>query len=783
MQSENHYTETDLGNVAPNPRGNFDSTAKYEYLDLVSMQGGSYLCIAELGQTITGIAPEAGKNTEHWQCVAIPGNMTPEYTDAYGKVVRLAREVEQDAAKVAEDKQSVTQMETNARQLKEQAEESARQAENSKDSAAGSAREAKKAEESARQAENNVRTLVNGFDTHVEEKTTEATQVIAETKDDAIQAIGRQEAASVQAVKDQTTTYITEQKNLAKQELDKKVEQFGIDVNAIKAEVSEEGQKQITNVQGATTAELAKITEKGTEQTEAVAKEGTKQVQAVQAAAQEIVADREQINTNKEGIAQLKEDIAILEAWNKQLQDALISQKTTTTNNNIKVTNSAKLPIVKLSVFGKSEQNGVPTTENPVPIVSAGESGNIGVKITGKNLINVSEDAISSNCDAGSYTIKNGVIAFNTVNNWGGDFLYFNDIDVSKDKELVFRMEATLPEKQDTETDGAKILFKAYNKSGEEIKDSESAISNDTRKMAYNDYYKGLTYYKRGSNISVEFSSMVARIKVGVCFLDSIAGKAVTIRDYQAEYGTTSTAYEPYKEQTIALQTPNGLLGLKVNSGGNYTDSTGQQWICDEIDLARGKYVQRIRKIVLDGNIDTKHVGQHENGTKYLGIILQEKDYTLKASNMLCTRYIRAEWTNENGYVYSAKKDTVIITDNRFTDVETTKKIIGEEKPVIIYPLLTPIETDLPPETIAAFKRLRTNYPNTIISNNADAEMELTYIADTKLYVKKELEKIVSAQIQDIANLLSLMPLETQAGMIETDVNNILENVEEMKYE
>lgn len=309
MQSENHYTETDLGNVAPNPRGNFDSTAKYEYLDLVAMRGGSYLCLAELGQTITGIAPEAGKNTEHWQCVAIPGNMTPEYTDAYGKVVRLAREVEQDAAKVAEDKQSVTQMETNARQLKEQAEESARQAENSKDSAAGSAREAKKAEESARQAENNVRTQVNGFDAHVAEKTTEATQAVATAKDNAVQAVERQETASVQEVKDQTATYITEQKNLAKQELDDKVNQFGLDVNVIKAEVSKEGQKQITNVQEATTTELTKIAEKGTEQTGLVTAEGNKQVQAVQAAAQEIIADREQINTNKEGVAQLKEDI------------------------------------------------------------------------------------------------------------------------------------------------------------------------------------------------------------------------------------------------------------------------------------------------------------------------------------------------------------------------------------------------------------------------------------------------------------------------------------------
>lgn len=310
MQTENHYTETDLGNVSPNPKGNYDNAAKYEFLDLVTMQGGSYLCVIPVGQTITGTAPEPGATTEYWQCLAMPGDRTPEYIEAHDKVVRLAKEVAQNTTKVAEDKQSVAQMETDVRQLKEQTAESARQAESGKDSAAGSARVAKIAEDNIRQVANNVNTLVNGFDTHVEEKTTEATQAVATAKDNAVQAVGRQETASVQAVKDQTTTYITEQKNLAKQELDKKVEQFGIDVNAIKAEVSEEGQKQITNVQGATTAELAKITEKGTEQTEAVAKEGTKQVQAVQAAAQEIVADREQINTNKEGITQLKEDLA-----------------------------------------------------------------------------------------------------------------------------------------------------------------------------------------------------------------------------------------------------------------------------------------------------------------------------------------------------------------------------------------------------------------------------------------------------------------------------------------
>ena len=46
MESENKYIETDLGNVAPNPRGEYESAATYEYLDLVEYGGGSYLCVS-----------------------------------------------------------------------------------------------------------------------------------------------------------------------------------------------------------------------------------------------------------------------------------------------------------------------------------------------------------------------------------------------------------------------------------------------------------------------------------------------------------------------------------------------------------------------------------------------------------------------------------------------------------------------------------------------------------------------------------------------------------------
>ena len=45
----------------------------------------------------------------------------------------------------------------------------------------------------------------------------------------------------------------------------------------------------------------------------------------------------------------------------------------------------------------------------------------------------------------------------------------------------------------------------------------------------------------------------------------------------------SSTAYSPYREQLLTLPTPNGLPGIPVTSGGNYTDENGQQWVCDEV--------------------------------------------------------------------------------------------------------------------------------------------------------------------------------------------------------
>ena len=50
----------------------------------------------------------------------------------------------------------------------------------------------------------------------------------------------------------------------------------------------------------------------------------------------------------------------------------------------------------------------------------------------------------------------------------------------------------------------------------------------------------------------------------------------------------------------------------------------------------------------------------------------------------------------------------------------------------------------------------------------------MQYLADTQLYIDGKLQSLVAQYHANQAAVLSLMPLETQAEMIQNDTNNIL---------
>jgi len=140
----NDYIATDLGNVAPNPRGEYDGSAEYEYLDLVYHNGGSYLCCAELdaGDTITGIAPEDSTNTDYWQCLTIPGTATDEYTEMYAAVIAANTAAAESATAAAESATAAATSETNAAASASEATKAATASGENKDTAAGYAYQA-----------------------------------------------------------------------------------------------------------------------------------------------------------------------------------------------------------------------------------------------------------------------------------------------------------------------------------------------------------------------------------------------------------------------------------------------------------------------------------------------------------------------------------------------------------------------------------------------------------------------------------------------------------------
>ena len=189
MQTVNDFMETDLGNISPNPRGDYDSAATYEYLDLVTYQGGSYLCVKELGSTVTGVAPTPGKVTAEWQTLTLPGDLTPEYIAMYDSVSNKAEQVTADRQTVEESRKAVEAIQLDVEQLHGDTRQAAEAAESSKDSATGYAQAADASREAAATSEANVNAQVTGFDTHVADKTADAETAITQARQRAIQVV------------------------------------------------------------------------------------------------------------------------------------------------------------------------------------------------------------------------------------------------------------------------------------------------------------------------------------------------------------------------------------------------------------------------------------------------------------------------------------------------------------------------------------------------------------------------------------------------------------------
>ena len=178
------------------------------------------------------------------------------------------------------------------------------------------------------------------------------------------------------------------------------------------------------------------------------------------------------------------------------------------------------------------------------------------------------------------------------------------------------------------------------------------------------------------------------------------------------------------KTQTLTLPTPNGLPGLPVASGGNYTDPQGQQWVCDEIDLERGVKVQRVGK----GRVNTNDGEINEQYRLALIIPGNEGKDGSSPSIISITPYI--SWTScISGTSLYLKNITK--SEGSFYTAEELKALAIDVD--FAYQLATPIETPLTPAELAAYKALTIYAPDTVVQASDGAGVKLGYQKDVNI--------------------------------------------------
>lgn len=721
----------------------------------------------------------------------------------------LAEQVETNADTVAQDKQAVAGMLSQVQQAASDAALSAQAAKLSETAAGQAQTGAEAAEDTARQ---------------YAEETGADRQAVANDKQTVTQM--REAVAADRQAVEQTAAQFGQ---TAQDALTAIGQAQSTAVGAIKAE----GNKQTTAVQEVGTQAVSEVAEAKTTAVQAVTAEGDKQTKRVEDVAAGIVADREQINRNKADIAGLAEgmvDLAPaihstasgsvitaddategrpfrgLRVFGKSTQVRTTGAQLFDANTCLK--SQIKKGVVSINSDGKIVLNGVIDANNRAFTLTL-QPGTYTLsadKPSTWHIIAPTDGVFNQKITVDMETTYNCYIANGTYSNIettpminvGSSALPYEPYTGGKPSPSPEYKQ----EPEDAGKDGSievkvggRNLFDGKFESGSIRQDNgENQDYADRIRTAGFIQIKPSTVYSIKLLETISFS--VRWYDKDKKFIKSEATNTISQSPDNARYmrflllttkldtkcmvyaGSAPTPYEPYRDpQTLTLATPNGLPGIPVTKDGNYTDENGQQWICDEIDLERGKYVQRVaEKDIYEsqntwggqgtwGNIDnynTLGFYSYINGTN------REKNWErLPIYNGMCNylcliadAYMKSiiGFTMGDYIAVRVPRELLPDWDENNPSAEPWINWLKARKeagnPVIVrYALKTSIERDLTPEEITAYKALHTNYPTTVISNDAGAHMEVAYVADTRNYIQN-LEQRLSAKLVNIQSAL-----------------------------
>lgn len=355
----------------------------------------------------------------------------------------------------------------------------------------------------------------------------------------------------------------------------------------------------------------------------------------------------------------------------------------------IAVEGAAEHSFVGLRIYGKTTQNGTPSPDAPVELVNVGEDGNIGVTVCGRNLqpYPYAENTKTQNGIAFTVMDDGTVVVNGTAT--AGTFFRFNTAD------------APIPGLEV----GRSYIFSACPKGG-----------------AYNTYYArmlidGQTTPETGSGI--EF--IAGSINYAYIYIAANTTVNNVVFKPMIRLATdTDETYESFKSPgNLTLSTPNGLPGIPIASGGNYTDENGQQWLCDEIDLDRGVYVRRITKRQLTSSSHNWIASTAIAGRYFF-------DYShLTGVTPMCSHFVGVNTATRNVNEVGSNGGIQIVFNTNFATVEEWKTWLDANEVWLMYPIASITETALSDTELNTYETLRAFKPNTTVLNDSGAGMEV----------------------------------------------------------
>ena len=681
------------------PDGSFQVKIPKENTDKAGeLSAYIYITDAESGFTIKEVILPITERVE-----ADP-DPSGEKTDPFADVADVIEEIKKNAKSASDSAASAAESEKSASESATQAEKSAVQSWKAVEAAAisekAAATSAMAAAESERQAEEFATTARSAGDqaaksaTAAAESATDAAKRSQSAEQSATNASGSAESASQSAETAKTAADTAEKSASAAQQASRSATESASTAtaaaqtattaagkaaeSATTANQSAEtaGQKAIaaetaagsaaeSETEAAKSATAAGDSASAAKTSETAAEEAA---QTAQEQAEKIKASAEQIEKNKTDVTSLKEDTAALQ----KRQNILVGSET---GNPVSCDDAFAAPLCGLYVYGKSTQDGTPSPDNPVPIISAGDGGSVAVRVTGKNMLNP------------ALFQDNKYQSFNVNSN-------YYDI-TNSDSYWITGFQPCLP--------------------------------NTTYRFNVN--VEGGCFYDKKKNVIG-----VAGFEFSIKTPAKCAYYCVNFSTLGTPYGTPviatvseSAAYSPYCEQLLTLPTPNGLPGIHVTSGGNYTDQNGQQWVCDEVDLERGVKVQRVNAVDLSTCVITTITKFAVTKRVSIRLPLYGRDYKTEA---LCNKSpFFASFNKDTPHFYVDKTNVQIFIPNDAKNPE-------EGEYILFYTLSTPIETPLTSDEIAAYKALTAYAPDTVVQASDGAGIKLDYQRDVNLVVK-----------------------------------------------